>query len=206
MAEATSFWNKANEASSLYLISTNFGLWHFFLMISRTEKYGKWSDMALRTMPEYSALFLSFNRQNIWSINVADILVWCFRALLAERCDCTLDILVGYMICGKKLFVTNKSKYAWNFSLSSIFRRSRFMSPVMTVLLLFLHKLAIMGLSSLRNFSTQALELLFLGGRYMFPIVSFPSRFPPCISINKPSHKSESRWISLISYENSSLR
>ena len=71
-------------------------------MISRTDKYGKWSDMALRTMPEYSALFISFNRQNIWSINVADILMWCFRVLLAERCDCTLDILVGYMICGKK--------------------------------------------------------------------------------------------------------
>ena len=70
---------------------------------------------------------------------------------------------MGYIICGKKLCVTNRSKYAWNFSLSSILRRSRFMSPVITVLLLFLHNLEMMGLSSLRNFSTQALELLFLG-------------------------------------------
>ena len=92
--ECTSSLKALNEFSSERLIFTNLGLCLTFFNMSKTDKYGKWSDRLDLITQDNKCCLGSFSLQNIWAISEA------------------LDLLdlVGTVILGNMSWVTNISK------------------------------------------------------------------------------------------------
>ena len=158
--------------------------------MSKIDRYGKWSDIQDLTTHEDRCCLGSLSLQNIWSIR--------------EELD--LQHRVGTVIFGKNPCVTNKSKYFWYSDRSFIWSKSMLKSPVIITWELLFETFEMIGASSWQNCLIVSLLLLWRGGLYRFPIMTFSGRDSPVTSMNNPSHSFEFVCTLLIRYEKESAR
>ena len=105
---------KFSLAVSLFTLTLIY-LGYFLLFFSMfiTIKQGRWSDIFVIIIPDFTTFIFATSLQNIWSIRVALCLV----------------NLVGSVMQGWALCEVSKSKYSWHFVQFSSLRRFMFESP-----------------------------------------------------------------------------